>query len=176
MVRKGSSVRVRQRAFAPLQGRSSHLGSLADRLMGPFWVHQVTRGTNLVIRRDPLAVPVLDHAGVVLLDHPHARPDFLGDLRERDPLVDAERHIARAEVPRPCPPGVRNPDAEASRAYGPDAVDPARRATRVVSSCASRLAPRARRRGPGTPATCRWGGRWRGTIRAGPRPAAPAAV
>lgn len=47
-----------------------------------------------------LAVPVGDHAGVVQLDHPHARAGLRGDLRERDPFVDAQRDEARPEVAR----------------------------------------------------------------------------
>jgi hypothetical protein len=42
-----------------------------------------------------VAVPVGDHAGVLLLHHPDARADLATDLREPDSLVHAEGHLAR---------------------------------------------------------------------------------
>ncbi len=99
MVRKGSTVRVRQRALAGFAGIFGRLGSASGRPEGPLRVHRAARRSNLVLCWDTLAVPVLDDSGVVLLDHAHARPNLLGDLGERHALVHAQRHKARAQVP-----------------------------------------------------------------------------
>src|SRR4051812_18181388 len=58
----------------------------------------LSSGDDLALRRNLLAVPVLDHAGVMLLDHRHAGTALLGDRGEGDAGVDLKRDEARAEV------------------------------------------------------------------------------
>jgi len=60
-----------------------------------------TRSTDLVLRRDLNSIPVLDHPGVVLLNHRHACSALLGNGRERDAGVDLERDEARSQVSGP---------------------------------------------------------------------------
>ena len=60
-----------------------------------------TCSTDLVLGWDLNSVPVLDHSGVVLLDHRHARPALLGDSRERNARVDLKRDEAGPKVPGP---------------------------------------------------------------------------
>src|SRR5947209_8150053 len=100
---KGSPVRVRASALADYQGKRVRPAALLLPLCVHFASIGSTRGTNLILGSDLCSVPVLYHAGVVLLDHRHAGPALLRDRSQRDAGVNLDRDKARAQVAGPRP-------------------------------------------------------------------------